>query len=385
MSTHSENLASKSGLLLTQRYDALIDAGDIHDDPAQRQIMQKLQHLEDTIRQLPEDEDGLLSRLFKKTPEPVQGLYIWGHVGRGKSMLMDLFFDNVPIHSKRRVHFHAFMQEVHNRIHALRQDSQRSRSGADPVIMLAQQLASEHRLLCFDELQATDVADATLLYRLFDKLFSEGVIIVSTSNRPPENLYTGGVQAERFHKFIDLLNQHMQVMTLDSDSDYRLVQRKSLQQVYFSPLGRSAEQFIKATLKELAPDQRPQKDELRIKGRTLIFDSYPPDIAKFSFKELCEQPLGPADYLAIAGRFDSVILTDIPSLPPEKRNEAKRFVTLIDALYEQDVRLICTAAGPPESIYQGGDGSFEFQRTVSRLIEMQSARYLHTEKPVASA
>jgi len=372
---------SSAPALLMQVYDAMVRGKEIADDPAQRHIISALEALRMQVVAI--SNASLLSRIFK-SPAPINGLYIWGNVGRGKSMLMDIFYNNVPIEAKRRVHFHAFMQEVHDRIHALRQDGQRGQSGADPVIMLAKQIAAETMLLCFDELQATDVADATLLYRLFSSLFEAGVIIVSTTNRPPETLYTGGVQAERFGKFIALLHERMQVVSLDSVSDYRLLQRKSVQQVYHWPL-QEAESFLKKTISELAQGQPPEPASLLVKGRTLTFTSYSGDIACFTFSELCEKPLGPADYLAIAERFDTVILTGIPQLSAEKRNEAKRFVTLVDALYEKGVRLICTAAVPPDQIYHSGDGSFEFHRTVSRLMEMQSARYLQAEKPVASA
>lgn len=370
-------------MTLSKQYNALIERREITDDPAQRQIMQALEALRKQLQQLPQD-DGLLSRLFKKPGAPVRGLYIWGSVGRGKSMLMDLFFANAPVTLKRHVHFHMFMQEVHSRIHDLRQNSAHTRSGADPVAVLAQQLATENALLCFDELQATDVADATLLYRLFAGLMDAGVVLVTTSNRSPETLYTGGIQAERFQKFIGLIRERMDVMSLDSESDYRLLQRRAITRVYHTPLGRSADQFIRQAIDDLADGQLPRREKLHIKGRTLTLTTYPPNIGRFSFSELCEQPLGPADYLAIAQRFATILLTGIPALGDEKRNEAKRFVILIDTLYEQGVRLICTAEVAPEHIYSSGDGTFEFQRTVSRLMEMQSARYLQGEKPVAS-
>jgi cell division protein ZapE len=365
-------------------YNAMVRAGEITQDAAQRDIMEALEELRLQLAQQSENE-SMLSRLFKKAPEPQRGIYIWGNVGRGKSMLMDLFFNNTPVTGKRRVHFHAFMQEVHNRIHELRQSGQRGRSGADPVAVLAKQLAEETPLLCFDELQATDVADATLLYRLFQGLFDAGVVIVSTSNREPANLYTGGIQAERFSKFIELIDENMDVLSLDSHSDYRLLQRKSLQHVYHTPLGDSAQRFIEDTLSHIARGKKQHTARLTVKGRELVFTAYASDIACFSFHTLCEQPLGAADYLAIVEHYDTLILTDIPRLSAEKRNEAKRFVTLVDTLYENGTRLICTAAAAPAELYNEGDGSFEFQRTVSRLMEMQSNRYLQSEKPVASA
>jgi cell division protein ZapE len=300
----------------------------------------------------------------------MRGLYIWGNVGRGKSMLMDMFFSEAQVEKKRRIHFHAFMQEVHARMHALRQE------GSDPVVVLAQQLADETRLLCFDELQATDVADATLLYRLFDGLIGAGVVIVSTSNRPPASLYTGNVQRERFDKWIALLEGHMRVMPLSSATDYRHVQLKSLEQVYFWPLGEAADAAVEATLRHVCDDCRPQRDEFVVQGRHIPFTLYSQSVGAFSFAELCGAALGPADYLAIARRLDTVVVTGIPMLSADKRNEAKRFVTLIDALYEHKVVLICTADAPGDALYPEGDGSFEFRRTASRLAEMQSHNYL---------
>lgn len=346
---------------LSARYAQRVADGAIRDDAAQREVLAALEALT-----LPK------KGLFRKKPATHhQGLYIWGNVGRGKSMLMDLFYEFVQVTPKRRVHFHAFMQEVHARIHKLRQ------SGAgDPVMLLAQQLAHEAALLCFDELQASDVADATLLYRLFGSLFDAGVMIVSTSNHPPATLYTGGVQRERFAKFIALIEERMQVTPLSSPADYRMMQMKSLEQVWFSPLGPAADAFIQRVIGHLSGDAAPKRETLEVQGRQVRFALYNSAIGRFSFKELCETALGPADYLALAGRLDTVILTDIPLLEPQKRNEAKRFVTLVDALYEHKVKLVASAEAPPEQLYPQGDGAFEFQRTVSRLAEMGSSRYL---------
>ena len=358
-------------------YEARVEAGIIQDDDAQRKV---IAHLERTLEYV-SDASGAFHKFFGLglPPEGKMNVYIWGHVGRGKSMLMDLFFDAAPVASKRRVHFHAFMQEVHRRLHNYRQ----SKSGADPVIALARDIASETTLLCFDELQATDVADATLLYRLFEGLFAAGVTILSTSNHPPVSLYTGGIQRERFTKFIELLKDNMQVVSLASPSDYRYLQLKSLHKTYHA--GAGAEAFIGEILAHLNAASEPKYDLLVVHGRSVNFMLYGEDIGRFTFRELCEQPLGAADYLALSNRLDTVILTGIPALPPEKRNEAKRFVTLIDTLYERKVKLICTAATPPEGIYAEGDGSFEFARTVSRLVEMQSANYLgHTDSKVQS-
>jgi cell division protein ZapE len=369
---------------LPQLYNEMVNSGEVSENASQREVASLLEALRQDIHKA--QKNAGIGKLFKKQPPAhgMRGIYLWGSVGRGKSMLMDMFFRNVDIQHKRRVHFHAFMQEVHARIHVLRNDRKASASGADPVVTLAQQLARESQLLCFDELQAPDVTDATLLYRLFQGLLDAGIVIVSTSNRPPETLYTGGVQKERFDKFIALLQGHMQVVHLQSDTDYRMQQLKSLQKVYFYPLGNAADQFIHGILQRLCPGCPPQKDFLSVHGRQVEFIRYNHFTGQFTFDELCAKPLGPADYLAIAHHLGTVILTGIPRLGPEKRNESKRFVTFIDTLYEQKVKLICTAEVAVDQLYTAGDGTFEFQRTISRLVEMQSEAYLKAEKPFAN-
>lgn len=355
--------------ILHERYEQLIREG-LRDDAGQRTVVAELDVL---VAALSGGKKGLLS-IFGKAPSVPHGLYIWGNVGRGKSMLMDMFFTAAPVAKKRRVHFHAFMQEVHARIHVLRQ-----REAGDPVAIIAREMADEYRLLCFDELQATDVADASLLFRLFEGLFAQQVVVVSTSNHPPATLYTGGVQRERFDKFIALLNTNMKVVALSSPADYRHLQLKDMRQTYFHPLGREADRFVAQTLERICPGHRPKRETLNVHGRELTFDLYDDSIGRFTFAQLCESALGPADYLTLAQRLDTLILTGIPALPPEKRNEAKRFVTLVDALYEANVKLIATAETEPAGIYGQGDGSFEFHRTVSRLAEMQSTKYLEAD------
>ena len=353
---------------LTKSYQQLVDEGRIQNDVAQQNLLAMLQEILDSLV-LPKKKT-----IFGKTKpsENARSLYIYGNVGRGKSMLMDLFFEAVPDKNikKRRVHFHAFMQEVHTRIHKLRQTGD-----GDPVAVLARELAQEAQLLCFDELQATDVADATLLYRLFEGLFAHDVCIVSTSNRPPIALYTGGVQAERFAKFIALIEEKMTTAALSSPDDYRYQQGRSQLKFYHYPLGESADKFIAQTLKDLGVNTAATRETLKVHGREVEFKSYNNKIGTFTFDELCKTMLGAADYLALARRLETVILINIPKLYPEERNEAKRFSTLIDTLYEHQIKLICTAAVPAEEIYPEGDGSFEFKRTVSRLVEMQSTGY----------
>lgn len=390
--------------ILLKNYEQLVATGKIQNDEAQREILALLQKVLDGFKpkkRLP---------LLKKRAEKPQGIYIWGNVGRGKSMLMDLFFASAPMENidellfhqselsmasrrsvdnymskarpaesdamrekkkvyKRRIHFHAFMQEVHARIHEIRK-----RGLGDPVALLAKQIAGETALLCFDELQANDIADASILYRLFEGLFAHDVCIISTSNRPPEELYTGGVQAERFANFINLIKQKMQIAPLSSMEDYRYKQGTNSGKTYHYPLGASADKFVAEILASLGASET-EIEILHIHGRELKVKTYNEKIAIFSFAELCENPLGAADYLAIAKNFSTIILTNIPALSPEKRNEAKRFVTLIDALYEHKTKLFITAQTLPEKIYDHGDGRFEFHRTVSRLTEMQSVSY----------
>ena len=394
--------------ILLKNYEGLVANGKISNDLAQREVLHELQSVLNSFA-----HKKRIS-LLKKPKIIAKNLYIWGNVGRGKSMLMDLFFANAPVEKKRRVHFHAFMQEVHARIHEIRKAGL-----GDPVALLARQIAGENSLLCFDELQATDVADASILYRLFEGLFAENVFIVSTSNRPPEELYQGGVQAERFDSFIALIKEKMKISALSSIEDYRYKQGKNPHKNYYFPLGSGADSFVTQVLANLAANAAPSLENLEVQGRSLsvqVYDTSPPSdrhpaldagsrdkttdincssrprgkhgvttdidvdnkfvkIARFTFAELCEKPLGAADYLAIAQRFPIVILTNIPSLTPEKRNEAKRFVTLIDELYEHKTKFFYTAQTAPEKIYDDGDGAFEFQRTVSRLTEMGSASY----------
>jgi cell division protein ZapE len=350
--------------ILLKNYEELVASGKISNDLAQREVLGELQAILNSFT--PKKRISLL----KKQKIISKNLYIWGNVGRGKSMLMDLFFANAPVEKKRRVHFHAFMQEVHARIHEIRKAGL-----GDPVALLARQIAGENSLLCFDELQATDVADASILYRLFEGLFAGNVCIVSTSNRPPEELYQGGVQAERFDSFIALLKDKMKISALSSMEDYRYKQGKNSHKNYYFPVGSGADRFIAETLANLRANSAPSLENLEVQGRGLSVLVYYDKIARFTFADLCEKPLGAADYLAIASHFPIVIITDIPALTPEKRNEAKRFVTLIDALYEHKTKLFYTAQTAPEKIYDDGDGAFEFQRTVSRLTEIGSANY----------
>ena len=312
----------------------------------------------------------------KPQPSP-KGLYLWGGVGRGKSMVMDLFFEHAPVEQKQRVHFHAFMQEVHRRLHAFREAQKAGRVGGekDAVQALARVIVDKAWLLCFDEFHVTDIADAMILGRLFEAMFAAGAVVVATSNRHPKDLYKDGLQRERFLPFIDILMDRMAVMEVSAARDYRLERLKGME-AYLSPDDEAARQKLDEDFASLTVGATANPTTLIVNGREVHIAKTAEGVAFVDFDELCAKPLGPGDYLAIAGRFHTLMISGIPKLGPHNRNEAKRFVTLIDALYEAKVNLICTAAVPPIELYTEGDGAFEFERTVSRLMEMQSADYI---------
>jgi cell division protein ZapE len=361
-----------------QNYFALTEKGEIAHDAAQVRAAQQLQRLHDgLVDWRPGLKTGRLRFLgLGKPVSPPEGIYLWGDVGRGKSMLMDLFFETAPVAHKRRVHFHAFMNETHDRIFEWRQKEKAGRvTGDDPIVPVANMIAKEATLLCFDEFQVHDIADASILGRLFTRLFDLGVVVVATSNRAPSGLYEGGLNRQRFLPFIDLVESAMDVVTLDSDVDYRLDRMKGMV-VYHTPLDGAAATDMDACFETLTDGLAPKKRTLAVKGRAVEVPYAVHDVARFSFDDLCGNPLGAADYLKIAETFRTVFIDQIPQLSKANRNEAKRFVTLIDALYEAHVRLVVSAAVAPDALYGEGDGAFEFQRTVSRLMEMQSADYL---------
>jgi len=362
-------------------YGLAIAEGNIQADPAQEEAAQLLQTLHEKLqRYKPGKVKGLRKFFGGKTPEAPRGLYLYGGVGRGKSMLMDLFFDTTGFEPKRRVHFHAFMLEVHESNHRWRKMSQQERRKAgfpndDPIPPLAARLASEAKLLCFDEFHVTDVADAMILGRLFQALFDEGVVLVLTSNRAPDELYVGGLNRSLFIPSIELIKDRLEVRHLQSPTDYRLERIKGMP-VYHVPLDMRSANELDVSFKALTDESEDEAMEIPVQqGRRLMVPQAAKGVARFTFEELCARPLGAADYLAIAKHFHTLVLADIPQMDRDKRNEAKRFVTLIDALYENHTKLVCSAAARPEDLYPAGDGSFEFSRTASRLIEMQSHDY----------
>jgi cell division protein ZapE len=358
-------------------YRARCRAGELEPDPGQELAAEKLQSVHNALKHYDpgSGRSGWKARLglARRPAEPPQGLYLYGGVGTGKSMLMDLFFAEAPVAAKRRVHFHAFMAEVHDRLHDWRKRTKGT--SADPLPQLAGVLAAEAWLICFDEFHVVNVADAMILGRLFEALFEKGVVMVATSNWPPDQLYVDGLQRERFLPFIDLLKARLDLLQLDSGRDYR---RRHLLDVslYHAPLGPKASQSLERIFAELTAGASPAPEELTVKGRRLPVPRAARGVARFTFADLCAQPLAANDYLAVARAYHTVVLDGVPQLGAEARNEARRFMLLIDALYEHKVTLVIAADAPPERIYPDGDGSFEFQRTASRLQEMRSPEYL---------
>jgi len=339
--------------------------GLIRPDPAQEAAALRLERIRVALATRPAPRSGLRG-LFAKPREPVRGLYLWGGVGRGKSMLMDLFFEAAPIERKRRVHFHAFMQEIHAALHEAR------KTGVDDAILpVAEDVIAHVDLLCFDEMQITDVADAMIVGRLFERLFAAGVTVVTTSNRVPRDLYRDGLNREIFLPFIELIERHMEVMELAAAEDYRQG-RLIGSPVYFTPVDHEAREAVNEIWDALLDGGEPHPLVLRVQGRRVEIPAFRNGVARAGFFDLCGHPLGPADYLALAQAVRVLVLTDIPQLSRDNFNEARRFVTLIDALYEARVKLVCTAAAPPDYLYVEGTGAFEFERTASRLREMQA-------------
>jgi cell division protein ZapE len=346
-------------------YDTRVAEGLLRPDPAQRAALLRLEALRERLENRPPPRSGLLARFRKpEVPQGKQGVYLWGGVGRGKSMLMDLFYSHAPTTQKRRVHFHAFMQEVQAALHEAR------KTGVDDAIKpVAEDIARDLKILCFDEMQITDIADAMIVGRLFERLFAAGVVIVTTSNRHPSDLYKDGLNRQLFLPFIRLLEKRLEVDQLEAMTDYRQ-DRLAGETVYFQPLGADTTRAINEIWRDLTGG-REEELCLEVKGREVHLPRYWAGMARASFWDLCGQPLGPADYLALVGAVKLLVLEGIPRLDATKFNEAKRFVTLIDALYEGHVRLICSAEDEPERLYLEGSGSFEFERTASRLREMQ--------------
>ena len=357
------------------RYRALIAEGALRPDTAQRAAIEKLELLHRRLKDYAPDNRRSVWGLFgfgsrgEAEIEERTGLYIFGGVGRGKSMLMDLFYARAPVEPKRRVHFHAFMQEVHRGV-----DAARAQEADDPIAVVATEVARSATLLCFDELQITDIADAMIVGRLFEKLFARGVVLVATSNRHPRDLYKDGLQREQFLPFIELIQKRLDVHQLDGPTDFRLARMKGMQ-VYHTPLGPETDAAMDQAWEALVGPQGGKPLRVRVGTREVIIPRHRIGNGRADFEELCEAPLGPADYLAIAGVVRTLFIDNIPLMRRVQANPAKRFVTLIDTLYEAKIHLVCSAAAAPDQLYVDGEGSFEFERTASRLIEMQSQEW----------
>jgi cell division protein ZapE len=357
---------------LLAEYERRRAAGELRPDAAQLPVLQRLEALATALEGVP--KQGGLRRMLRKAPEVPKGLYIHGAVGRGKSMVMDLFFGQVQGLRKRRVHFHAFMQDVHKRLHATRQLPAKEAPVKDVLAPVAKAIASEARLLCLDEMQITDIADAMIVGRLFEGLLAAGTVIVTTSNLAPQQLYRDGLNRHLFLPFIRLMVEKLEVISLDSATDYRMGRVKA-HETFLTPLNPETDGKLQDLWTRLTDTQAGEAIDIDVLGRKLHVPQAAHGCARFSFAELCEKPLGPPDYLALAHHFGTLFVEHIPALGPERRNEAKRFVMLIDTLYDAGVRFVASSSEPAEAIYPAGDHAFEFGRTVSRLKEMQSASW----------
>lgn len=368
------------------RYEALVASGAMERDAAQIAALETLDALAHRLKNNQtggaKGANGLVARVLarlsrgRSSDAAPRGLYLWGLVGRGKTTLMDLFFDALDIESKRRAHFHAFMGDVHARLHRARQSAK-----ADPVSSVALDLAREARIFCFDEFSVTDIADATILSRLFTALFAQGVVVVATSNVEPARLYEGGRNRDLFLPFIALLQERLDVLRLDARTDFRL-EKHALREVFFTPPGERSRHAIDALFSSLAGVAEGAPMTLQVGSRSLDIPEAAQRVARFQFEELCSRPLGASDYLALAQAFETIIVENAPAMNFDRRNEAKRFITLVDILYEKKVRLVLSAETEAHELYHAPTGheAQEFQRTASRLIEMRSEEYLRASR-----
>lgn len=356
------------------RYQGRIERGEIEPDPAQGEAARRLDVLSRDLTRWGGPPRGLLGRLRGSRGAAPRGLYVHGAVGRGKTMLMDLFFDATDFHPKQRSHFHEFMADVHDRI-----GRARKADPGDPIPIVAAEVAAEAQLLCFDELHVTDIADAMILGRLFKALFEREVVVVATSNSEPHDLYRHGLNRQLFLPFIDLIEARMEVLELKSAKDFRL-DKLAGRQLYFSPADRAARQAMNDLWERLIGHHELMPVTLDVKGRKLAVPRAAMGVARFEFAELCDRPLGAVDYLQIAHHFHTVMIDDIPILTPDRRDVARRFINLVDMLYDNRVCLIASADAEPDALYTAGDGAILFQRTVSRLTEMRSEAYLDSRE-----
>jgi cell division protein ZapE len=367
-----------------KRYRALLSTGQLQPDAAQAHAAEALEQLYRALKSYRPRGRGLFGLVRRANgASPPRGLYIHGDVGRGKSVLMDLFFASATTR-KRRVHFNAFMAETHQRIHEWRSLSPRERgrrpefvreAGDDPIAPVAKRILAEATLLCLDEFQVTDIADAMILGRLFEKLFAWGAVIVVTSNTAPGRLYEGGLNRQLFLPFVALIKDRLEMVELNGPRDYRLERMAGLN-VYNTPLGPDADAAMNMAWRQLTDGAIGQPVELEVMQRKLLVPQAAAGVARFTFDALCGEALGAADYLALAQNFHTLLIDRIPRLGPERSNQARRFTLLIDTLYDETIKLVCSAAAPPQDLYVSGDNAEAFRRATSRLMEMQSADYL---------
>ena len=354
-----------------ERYEDAINTGDIVRDEAQLEAIQHLQILFDDLVE-PSSRQGFLSAWFrKKQPRVITGLYFWGGVGRGKTFLMDVFYDSLPFENKSRMHFHRFMRAVHHQLKELQGQK-------DPLNTIAERFSDEFRILCFDEFFVSDITDAMILAGLLDKLFQRGVVLVATSNVEPSHLYENGLQRRQFLPAIALIEKHTRILNVDGGVDYRLRVLESAE-IYHSPLDEEADKGLSGSFSALCPDEGKDKVDLEIEGRIIEARRCGDGVAWFEFSSICDGPRSQNDYIELAHIFQSILIGNVPQFDTQKEDQARRFISLVDEFYDRNVKLIMSAESPILELYQGERLNFEFQRTASRLQEMQSHDYLARE------
>ncbi len=355
-------------------YRELVATGKLDADPAQLAGAKALRQVARDLRKWRPGGPSLSTLIGLRTAEAPRGLYIHGPVGSGKTMLMDMFYGRVKFTPRKRYHFHEFMAAAQDRLNAARKTAR-----GDPVLEVGRSFAAEARLLCFDEMHITNIADAMIIGRLFQSMFEEGIVIVATSNVAPAGLYAGGLNRQLFLPFVDLIESRMTALPLAAARDFRLAKLAG-RQLYFTPADRAAEVEMRAVFERLTGQQRGAPAEIEIKGRKLQVPEAAMGVARFEFADLCVKPLGALDFLTIARSFHTVMLSGIPRLSPTRKDEARRFINLIDTLYDGGVCLIAAADAEPHQLYPEGDVAILFERTASRLIEMRSAEYMQTRQ-----